>query len=48
MSNIKKLCKAEVFAAGLLSIVIICLFFIPPSVGVADNGDFERIMIQQA
>lgn len=41
---LSKFIKAEIFAVILSLIVITVLFFIPPSVGVADNGDFERVM----
>lgn len=44
MKYTKRLLRAEVVAVALLFVVIIGLFFVSPSVGVADNGDFERVM----
>lgn len=44
MAWMKRLAKAEVFAVAALAAVLLWLFAVPPSVGVADNGDFERVM----
>lgn len=38
--------KWEVIAVVVAGIVMIGLLLIKPIVGLADNGDFERIMIQ--
>ena len=44
MNWIKKYARAEIAAVLALTIVLIGLFVVSPSAGVADNGDFERVM----
>ena len=40
----KKIIKTESVAVLAMAVILICLFFVPPQAGVADNGDFERVM----
>src|ERR1700730_3591573 len=41
---IKKLLQTEVLAVVVVSLIFIYILMIKPIVGVADNGDFLRIM----
>ncbi len=41
----KKLLKEEIIAIFLFAAVFIYMFFVHPIVSVADNGDFERVMV---
>lgn len=44
MKWVRKCARAEIITVLALAVVLIGLFAVSPSVGVADNGDFERVM----